>query len=452
MRRHGVPILLLLLSIAGPMPAQVLSAPPNGIILPNYDLVRLGQWEAIEAGAVVARTDGPMANVYNPAGVAASTKTEINGSGSGYQYTTVSLEGLGEKSSATRFFTLSGFLGVVFADPVIKSNRWRVGFSIFAPINWEPGTLSGASQALAGDTAVAVEYRTKVRLNVTIGSLSAGVKLSPKVRVGFGLQVPVVSILQQQSTSVLTTSATAASTVDRNFAADGSTWLLRGTAGMQWDVAPSTTVGLSVQSPTAQVFGSSFYSDQLTASSAQGFETQRFRDPEARLIYKLPFLVAAGAAFRIGKVQLEGDLRWFAGVSQFELYSSKAVGVMVRQNGGLPPETAPVSLAPVVLNFRSILNFAVGARYPLSQQWQLHAGINSDQSPLSGTDEIFRNVNIIGGTAGVSFQGAHLSGSVGLGFQTGRSPPTPVGNDLELVETRLKVTSLQMLYSVAYAF
>lgn len=440
------------LIVAAPAAAQVLSSPPNGIILPNYDLVRLGQWEALEGGAVVARTDGPMANVYNPAGVAATNKTEINGSGSGYQYTEVSLEGLGEKSSATRFFTLSGFLGVVFADPVIKSNKWRVGFSVFAPINWEPGTLSGASHGTTGDTSVAIEYRTKVRLNATVGSLTAGVKLSPKVRAGFGLQVPVVSVLQQQSTSVLTASATAASTVDRVFAADGSTWLVRGTAGLQWDVAPSTSVGLSVQTPTVRLFGTSFYSDQLTASSAQGFQTLRFRDPDARLIYKLPFLLSAGAAFRIGKVQVEGDLRWFAGVSQFELYSSKLVGVAVRDTGGVPPVTAPVSLVPVTVSFRSIVNFAVGARYPLSRQWELHAGVNSDQSPLPGTTEIFRNVNIIGGTAGVSFTGAHLSGSVGLGFQTGRSPPTPVGSDSELAETRLKVTSLQMLYSIAYAF
>lgn len=451
MRAHAVFALVLLLG-AAPAPAQVLSSPPNGIILPNYDLVRLGQWEAVEAGAVVARTDGPMANVYNPAGVAASNKTEINGSGSGYQYTAVSLEGLGEKSSATRFFTLSGFLGVVFADPVIKSKRWRAGFSVFAPINWEPGTLSGASQSTTGGTSVAIEYRTKVRLNVTVGALTAGVRLSPKVRAGFGLQVPVVSVLQQQSTSVLSTSATAASTVDRIFAADGSTWLVRGTAGLQWDVTPAITVGLSVQTPTARLFGTSFYSDQLTASSAQGFETIRFRDPDARLIYKLPFLLAAGAAFRIGKVQVEGDLRWFAGVEQFELYSSKLAGIAVHDSGAGPPVSAPVSLVPVTVSFRSILNFAAGVRYPLSRQWELHAGVNSDQSPLPGTSEIFRNVNIIGGTAGVSFTGAHLSGSVGFGFQTGRSPPTPVGSDSELAETRLKVTSLQLLYSVAYAF
>jgi long-subunit fatty acid transport protein len=393
-----------------------------------------------------------MANVYNPAGLAAAQKTEINGSATGYQYTSVSLDGLGAKASSSRFFSLSGFLGVVFADPVVKSTKWRLGFSVYAPINWEPGTLSGAGQLPGAGTNLSLEYRTKVRLNATVGSLAAGVRLSPKVRAGVGLQVPVVAVLQQQSTSLLSTSATEASTVDRIFAADGSTWLVRATAGVQWDVAPAISLGLSTQTPTARLFGTSFYSDQLTASSGLGFASLRFRDPDARLVYKLPFMLAGGAAFRIGKIQLEADVRWYASVSPFDLYSSKLLGVAVRDSGAAPPVIGTATLVPVTMSFRSITNFSVGARYPLSRQWELHAGFNSDQSPLSGTNEIFRNVNIIGGTAGVSFTGAHLSGSLGLGFQTGRSPPTPVGSGSDLAETRLKVTALQLLYSIAYAF
>jgi hypothetical protein len=364
----------------------------------------------------------------------------------------VSLDGLGAKASSSRFFSLSGFLGVVFADPVVNSTKWRLGFSVYAPINWEPGTLSGAGQLPGAGTNLSLEYRTKVRLNATVGSLAAGVRLSPKVRAGVGLQVPVVAVLQQQSTSLLSTSATEASTVDRIFAADGSTWLVRATAGVQWDVAPAISLGLSTQTPTARLFGTSFYSDQLTASSGLGFASLRFRDPDARLVYKLPFMLAGGAAFRIGKIQLEADVRWYASVSPFDLYSSKLLGVAVRDSGAAPPVIGTATLVPVTMSFRSITNFSVGARYPLSRQWELHAGFNSDQSPLSGTNEIFRNVNIIGGTAGVSFTGAHLSGSLGLGFQTGRSPPTPVGSGSDLAETRLKVTALQLLYSIAYAF
>lgn len=127
-------LLPAMLSLSAPATAQVLTSPPNGIILPNYDLVRVGQWEAIESGAVMARTTGALANVYNPAGLAATEKTIINGSSTGYQYTRLTLEGIGAEASAGRLANLGGFLGVALADPVIKSSKWRLGFSVFSPI------------------------------------------------------------------------------------------------------------------------------------------------------------------------------------------------------------------------------------------------------------------------------------------------------------------------------
>jgi len=261
-----------------------------------------------------------------------------------------------------------------------------------------------------------------------------------------------VSILQEQNTSQLATSASAAAQTDRVFSADGTTWLVRGTAGIQWDVASALSLGLMVASPTARLWGSSFYSDELTVSSGQGFATEHFRDPHARLDYKMPFQLSGGAAVRLGKFTVEGDVRWYSSVSQFDLYSSDSIGIAVSDSGANPPVSAPVTLAPVTLTYRSVVNFAVGARYPLSKLWQVHAGVNSDQSPLPNTNEIFRNVNVTGATAGVSFAAAHLSGSIGLGFQTGKSPPTPVGIGTEVAETRLSVTTFQLLYAIAYAF
>ncbi len=451
MRALAVLVLTLLVA-AAPAPAQVLSSPPKGIILPNYDLVRLGQWEALESGAVVARTDGPLANVYNPAGLAASKKTAINASATGFQYTSLSLEGVGNKATSSRLATLGGFLGVALAKPVITSSKWRLGFSIFSALNWKPGTLSGQEQSTASGADLLLDYRTQVNLHAMVPSLAAGINLSRTFRVGFGFQVPVVTVLQQQSTSFLTTSATGAAAVDRAFAADGTSWLVRGTAGVQWDVAPALSLGVMAETPTARLWGSTFYSDLRTASSGLGFETERFRDPHARLEYKLPSLLAGGVALRLGKFQLEGDVRYYSSVSQFDLYSSDSIGVAVSDTGALPPVSAPVQLTPVTLTYRSVVNFAVGARFPLSQRWQLHAGFNSDQSPLPNTNEIFRNVSFIGGTAGLSFTASHLSGSIGVGFQTGKSPTTTIGIASEVRQTKLTVTTFQLLYAVAYAF
>ena len=445
-------LLPAMLSLSAPATAQVLTSPPNGIILPNYDLVRVGQWEAIESGAVMARTTGALANVYNPAGLAATEKTIINGSSTGYQYTRLTLEGIGAEASAGRLANLGGFLGVALADPVIKSSKWRLGFSVFSPIGWEPGTLSGAQQGLIDANQVNLEYRTQVRLKAEVPSIAAGINLSKTLRVGVAFQVPVVSLRQQQTVSALSYDAVNASDFSRAFAADGSVWLVRATAGLQWDATPKLSFGLLVETPTARLWGSTFYADDRITATGAGFLTIRFRDPDARLDYKLPFLLGGGVALKLGKVEVEGDVRWYSSVSEFDIYTSDSVGLAVTETGATPPAVVTVVLEPVTMDFRSVVNISIGARFPLSEHWKLHAGFNTDESLLTDPNGLFRKVNLIGATAGVSFTIMHFSGSVGFGLQTGTSPPTQVGIASYVRDTKLKVNTFQLLYSATYAF
>jgi len=264
--------------------------------------------------------------------------------------------------------------------------------------------------------------------------------------------VPIVNILQQQQTTFLASDATEASTVARAFAADGSTWLVRGTLGVQWDATPTLSLGLMAETPTARLWGSSFYSDQRTRSFGTGFETVEFRDPNARMEYKLPFLLSGGAALRLGKVQVEANARWYGKVNEFDLYSSDSVGIALAQVEGGPPVRETVTLEPVPMAFGSIVNIFLGASMPVSQNWRVHLGFSTDQSPLTDTETIFREVNLIGGTAGVSFRISRVSGALGLGFQSGKSPTTTVGVEPTVVDTKLTVKTFQLLYSLAVTF
>ncbi len=448
-----LPAVVLLVTLAAPRAsAQILTSPPAGGIIPNYDLVRIGQTEALESGAVVARARGPLANVYNPAGLAASASTEINASSTGFQLTSLGLKGVGEPVSSSRIVNLGGFLGVVIADPVLKTPKWRLGFSLFSPIGWEPGTLSGAEAGLIDGQALTLEYRTRVRLRAQIPSLAAGVNVSRTFRVGAGLQVPIVSILQQQQSTSLTSNATNAGSIVRAFDVDGSVWLVKLIAGLQWDVIPAVSLGLAAETGSVRLFGSSFYGDQRATAVENGFETLTFRDPSARMNYKLPFALKAGAAARIGKVEVEANVRWYASVGRYDLYQSDSVGIGLSQRDGGAPVITPVLLTPVTLAYRSVVNLAAGMRVPLTGSWKLHVGLNSDQSPVPGPDELFRQVNFVGGTAGVSFKAGSLSGAVGLGFQAGASPTSTLVVGGGTVDINLTVTTFQLLYSVAYTF
>jgi len=451
--RAAAGVVLAMFMAASSSDAQVIiEDPPKSIILPNYDMVRIGQLEAIESGAVIAQVSGPLANVYNPAGLAASDKTAVNASSTGYQMTTLGLEGLGRKVSSSKIANLGGFLGVVLSNPVIKSDKWRFGFSVYSPLSWEPGILSGSEVADVAGTERNIDYRSQVRFRAHVPSLGAGLRVSDKFRVGAAFQVPVIDILQQQSANSLVFAPGEAAVFSRVYAADGSTWNVRGTLGLQWDIATAITLGLNITTPTARLWGSSFYQDNATTSFGSGFLTVNFRDPDARFEYKMPLTISGGVAVRLGKVRLEADVRWYNSIDDWNLYTSDSIGTVVGQDASNPVVTEPVELGPVTIAYRSVLNVAIGGRVPLTKALALHVGFNSDESPLSGTNEVFRKVNMIGGTVGLSLTGAKLSGSLGLGFQSGTSPETDIGIPPFIRQTKVTVNTFQLLYSISYAF
>ena len=59
-------------------------AQPTSFILPNYNRIRVGEDESLQGGAFIARSRGAAANVYNPAGLASASSTEVAASSTGY--------------------------------------------------------------------------------------------------------------------------------------------------------------------------------------------------------------------------------------------------------------------------------------------------------------------------------------------------------------------------------
>ena len=187
-RATRVPLIvasLLLWSGALHAQADEFSIPPDSI-LPNYNRVAVGQREALEGGAYVARTDDALANWYNPAGLALSEKTALNASSNVYEVTKTTLSGIGDRESGTRFRAVGGFFGIVVGKPIARSDRWRFGFGFTSPVAWSPSSLDGAFSVPVGDATEAFGYSTEVTFNTVIPGLNAAYRLSPKVRVGVG--------------------------------------------------------------------------------------------------------------------------------------------------------------------------------------------------------------------------------------------------------------------------
>jgi hypothetical protein len=64
---------------------------------------------AVEAGAYLARTSDASANFYNPAGLAAATRSAITASASGFVWSWLRSRALGQTTSSSRIETTPGY-------------------------------------------------------------------------------------------------------------------------------------------------------------------------------------------------------------------------------------------------------------------------------------------------------------------------------------------------------
>ena len=450
-------VLISVLLLPPALPAQVaqFSIPPNAI-LPNYHRVSVGQREALEGGAYVARTDDALANWYNPAGLASSEKTSLNASSNAYEWTTTTLSGIGEKTSGSRFSPVGGFFGIVVGEPIAKSQRLRFGFGYTRPVAWSPSSLDGAFTLPAGGGTEAFGYTSTVDFGTSIPSLNGAYRLSRTVRVGVGVGYGITQLSQEQTITDRLVLPTGVTTAIRAFSTDGSVQHLLLTAGAQWDLAPAFTLGALVTSPGLRIGGSSTIRFSQTVFQAAGTENDlAFRDPDAKLDYRTPFRATTGATFRYSRGQVELDVRYYGGEDEYDLLSSDSAAVQITTDAAGTPTITNPAFTPVVHQARSIVSFAVGANYSLSPSVRLHVGAFTDPSPVSGSSQSsFRAVNLTGVSGGVSLGAGRLTGSLGVTSSWGTTTERAIGPSLGGLEatTEVSIRTFTGLYAVSFTF
>ena len=446
----------LCLALAAPvaLAAQTVTVPPN-LILPNYDRVPVGQSEGIEAGAYIARTNDAAANWYNPAGLGKSVKTALNASATAYEWTSLSLEGLGANAGRSRISSIGTLLGVVIGNDVLHSEKVRLGFSITSPIVWQPSGVDLAASLQGGQELVA--YATNVHLDVMIPNLAVsytpgGVETG-RLRLGAGVGVAITSMSQAQDISDRVTTPTDATVALRSFSADGETWGTRVSGGVQWDVTPRFTLGAMVVAPTARLLGSSLFKSQNSRWTADSMSDLFFADTNVTMDYRLPLELAGGASFKFGKGEIEIDVRYHGAIDPYVMYASALTGRLTVVDTGAAPVVTTPPFDTTMNSARAVTNVAVGANYPLSGKFRVHAGFSTDGSPVGDqTQSLFRKVNLSRFTAGVSLTGTKLSGSLGFGFSVGSGTRQSFGNTEggQPTETRLSVKTANLLFALSY--
>ena len=450
----GLVALAVLLSPRAARAQSDFNLPPSGMVI-SYDRVPIGQREGLEAGAYVARTNDAAAPWFNPAGLALSEKSSLNGSSNAYEVTSITLEGIGTAKGSTRFSPVGTYFGGVLGAPIMSNPRLRLGFYYAKPVSWSPSVLDGAFQVPSNGGTEAFSYSSSSSFSTIIPGIAAGYRAGERLWVGLNFSYAVTNMNQVQSISdrlILTGGAT---TGIRSFVTDGNTSQLLLGGGAQYDLSPKFTIGALAVSPGLRLGGSSKIEFQNSVFTGAGSREVTFRDEDATFRYKLPFRITVGGAARLGRFELEGDLKYHSGEGPYELLTSDSLANVLTTDASGVPTLATLNFAPVVEDFKAVYNLAFGAHYALSQAFRVHAGFFTDDSPIRDpAATIFRSIDLKGASAGVSFTGSHLSGSLGVAGSWGTTDERVIGPSLggAQTSTTIKVKTFNLMYAISYAF
>ncbi len=448
----GAASIALALLLPGGAAAQAVNPVfPPSIAITNYNRVLVGEQEALESGAFVARAGDSTAGWYNPAGLASVTRTVIGASGTGFAADVLSLDGLGDqRSGGMNVYQLPSYFGAVLGGDVLDSDRWRLGLTITKPTSWSQNIVTGFLGANR------VSYASHVALATLTPMVSASWSPFPSLRFGAGVGLAITTLSEIQTLSEQLVTPTTANAFLRTVDAGGACWSLTGDLGAQWDVTEHLVVGALVRFPGLKFIQTGRLTYQNVDNSTSPWSQVFFDDQDARFDYRIPFSASVGVAWRSRSFEVEADLRYYAAVPEYALLSSgNSVVTTTTGPTGLPVVTS-TPFPPVMNSARTVWGVAVGGRYTLDDAWSLHGGFLTDPSPTAGTNTIlFRSVNMYGFTLGAKLRGEHLSGSLGFGYSWGSSAPFTFDANVPgtaTISTRLAISSVYLLYAVAYRF
>ena len=354
----------------------------------NDDEVTIGNQAAMAAGAVTATGSDGASAWYNPAGIAAVSENTVDVSGSAFAIRHYRMPGFlsastgeWENANTTELVSIPSAISLVRR----VSDRVNVGLGVFVPRTSDirvrellftdtPASawildLAAASQSYHAGATIGVRAHDTVRIGVTLG----GIYNTQSARAEFYGGV----IAPDGTTGVF------GGTVDI------SAWTVgvEAALGLQWDPTDALSLGVSVRSPSLDIYSSVTTNLVETFAVAGGMTS-----PDIRLVPTTveesgvdfaslsPPRIRASIAWRSprGWLALDGDVQ-----------------------PGWTDETFGVDREPVV-------NVRVGGIFRVAEGLSLGAGFFTDRaSDPDPVDIADTRADFYGGTLGVTFDNVH---------------------------------------------
>jgi hypothetical protein len=199
-----------------------------------------------------------------------------------------------------------------------------------------------------------------------------------------------------------------------NTGINGNSYQLLATLGTQWEPLKNVILGLTIRSPGIQIIGngSTSYTSSYFNSGTFTFYSQR--DNEAQFRHKIPFTIAAGSAFIGSRWEIEADILFYGGLNQFTIIKTdEPINITTSITNISDTTSSSINIPPLKYSARYLINGAIGTRVKLYKSLRLHGGLFTDLSPMNSSSEIFKKINMVGGTIGLSLTGKAIAGPSG---------------------------------------
>jgi hypothetical protein len=426
-----------------------LVTPPANILLPNYNTVPVGPNAGTESGAYVARVGDPSAAWINPAGLSRGESTELSGSSGTFQLATVAPAALPNSGGSIQ--NIPSLVG--FTVPKLFGGGGTLGVVVLTANEWIQET---DSQIIQADGQERFAYSANAQYETIVAAASLGYVSGPW-RLGGGLSLIETNIERDGVVSDRVATDTSLESLLISSRGSGTAIQVRPLLGVQFDASKHLLLGAAVRTPAISLHKSGSYTSEAVADTSAGSQGVSFFDPNAAFDYRFPLEIHAGAAYVSPRAEIELDVHGFTPIGAYTLLSSPQplVTYASASNGGAPViGTQPLN--GLISQSRGIVNVSVGGHVALTSAgvWRIHFGAETDRSPVSPQDQVFTQVNMYGGTLGLSGTKKGFVFTVGLDYRSGSSDTVPLRrlSATDVTATTIRVRTLGLIYSLAYKF
>ncbi len=358
----------------------------------NDDGVLIGNEAAMTGGAVSAVTSDGSAMWYDPAGIAAVTRGQLDLSGSATVLRIAQTPSL--LSSATTGRTADGgyleVIGIPSAVTLVRllEPRLAFGFGIFTPQLTNHTDRVGLTDEVAGLTS-RWQLVQQENTQSTYAGLSLGYRVSSNVRIGATL----FGLYRQQTLSThFFGGATDPSGNDVFAVGSSSLSSLQSVGvelavGVQWDVVPGFTVAAALRTPDLQL-GSLFRSTSAMIMSTHGGELTFEPTDMSGLATNVGIITPT--RLRLGMAWRTAGRMWL----------------------GIDADIAHELVQPALnIERRWTVNVHVGGRYWVDENLSIGAGLFTDVSPTRRITQYGQTqIDFVGGTFGLEIHTPHELG------------------------------------------